>query len=79
MAWDREQRYASAGELQRDLERYLETTDTSVTAREVGLCGSELFREDRVRVNGVIEAHIARIRGDATRERSPCSTCRCAA
>jgi hypothetical protein len=71
MAWDRDKRYRPAGELLHDLERYLETTDSGVTPREVGLCVSDLFRDDRVRVNGVIESHLARIRGDAPREALP--------
>lgn len=71
MAWDRDKRYPSAGDLLHDLERYLETTDSGVTPREVGLCVSDLFRDDRIRVNGVIESHIARIRADAPREALP--------
>jgi serine/threonine-protein kinase len=71
MAWDRENRYPSAGAMQRDLESYLSTTGTSVSAREVGACVTELFREDRANTNGVIEAHIARARGGAVREGLP--------
>src|SRR5262245_12402908 len=71
MAWDRENRYPSAAARQRDLESYLSTTGTSVSAREVGACVTELFREDRANTNGVIEAHIARARGGALREGLP--------
>src|SRR6185503_10298500 len=71
MAWDRENRYPSAGAMQRDLESYLSTTGTSVSAREVGACVTELFREDRANTNGVIEAHIARARAGAMREGLP--------
>jgi len=71
MAWNRDERYASAGAMQQDLERYLLTTGMNVTAREVGACVSELFREDRANTNQVIEAHIARARGGAVREKLP--------
>ena len=68
MAWNRDERYARAGAMQADLERYLVTTGMNVTAREVGACVSELFREDRINTNQVIEAHIARARGGAMRD-----------
>jgi len=71
MAWNRDERYPSAGAMQQDLERYLVSTGMNVTAREVGACVSELFREDRINTNSVIEAHIARARGGAVREKLP--------
>jgi serine/threonine protein kinase len=71
MAWDRDERYASAGAMQHDLERYLTATGTNVSAREVGGCVTELFREDRANTNGVIEAHVARARGGTVREKLP--------
>jgi serine/threonine-protein kinase len=71
MAWDREDRYATAGAMQHDLERYLTATGTNVSAREVGGCVTELFREDRANTNGVIEAHVARARGGAARDKLP--------
>ncbi|HEX3483170.1 MAG TPA: serine/threonine-protein kinase [Kofleriaceae bacterium] len=64
MAWDRDHRYPSAGELQHEIEHYLAVTGTSVASREVGLCVSELFREDRVTINAMIESHLARGRGE---------------
>jgi serine/threonine-protein kinase len=70
MAWNRDERYPSAGAMQQDLERYLISTGMNVTAREVGSCVSELFREDRANTNSVIEAHIARARGGG-REKLP--------
>ncbi len=63
MAWDRDHRYPSAGELQHEIEHYLAVTGTAVSGREVGLCVSELFREDRVTINAMIEAHLAHGRG----------------
>src|ERR1044071_7312916 len=71
MAWNRDERYPSAGAMQQDLERYLVSTGMNVTAREVGTCVSELFREDRSNTNAVIEAHIARLRGGTVREKLP--------
>ncbi|HEX3761525.1 MAG TPA: serine/threonine-protein kinase [Kofleriaceae bacterium] len=71
MAWNRDERYPSAGAMQADLERYLVSTGMNVSAREVGSCVSELFREDRANTNSVIEAHIARLRGGPVREKLP--------
>jgi serine/threonine protein kinase len=72
MAWNRDERYPNAGAMQQDLERYLVSTGMNVTAREVGSCVSELFREDRANTNSVIEAHIARLRGGTVvREKLP--------
>jgi serine/threonine-protein kinase len=71
MAWNRDERYPSAGAMQQDLERYLVSTGMNVSAREVGSCVSELFREDRANTNTVIEAHIARLRGGTVREKLP--------
>jgi serine/threonine-protein kinase len=71
MAWNRDERYSSAGAMQKDLERYLLGSGTNVTARDVGGCVSELFRDDRVNTNAVIEAHVARARGGQGREQLP--------
>jgi len=71
MAWNRDERYSNAGAMQSDLERYLVSTGMNVSAREVGSCVSELFREDRANTNSVIEAHIARLRGGTAREKLP--------
>ena len=71
MAWDRDERYPTAGALQQDLERYLAVTGTNVTARDVGACVTEMFREDRATTQGVIEAHVARARGASSRDAIP--------
>jgi serine/threonine protein kinase len=71
MTWSRDDRYASARDMQHDLERYLTATGTNMSAREVGSCVTELFREDRANTNAVIEAHLARARGGATRDKLP--------
>ncbi|HET9624435.1 MAG TPA: serine/threonine-protein kinase, partial [Kofleriaceae bacterium] len=70
MAWDPGARYRSAGAMQHDLEQYLADAGSLVSARDVGLCISELFREDRATTNAVIEAHVARARG-ALRDQLP--------
>jgi serine/threonine-protein kinase len=71
MAWNRDDRYASAAEMQRELERYLVSTGTNASAREVGTSITELFREDRANTNTVIEAHVARLRGGQVRDKLP--------
>jgi eukaryotic-like serine/threonine-protein kinase len=71
MAWNRDERYPSAGAMQHDLESYLTTTGTSVSAREVGVCVTELFRDDRTSTNAVIEAYVARARRGAMRDKLP--------
>ena len=62
MAWNRDGRYTSAADLQNDLERYLATSGTNVTAREVGVCVAEMFREDRATTNALIESFVANAR-----------------
>jgi len=71
MAWDRDERYQSAGELQADLEHYLAASGTNVTARDVGAWVSELFREDRARTSALIEAHVAHARTGGSRDDVP--------
>jgi serine/threonine-protein kinase len=68
MAWDRDERYQSAGALQEDLESYLSACGPTLTAREVGEFVSELFREDRVRTSVLIETHVARVRSGMSRD-----------
>jgi serine/threonine protein kinase len=67
MAWNRDERFASAAELQGELERYLASAG-NVTARQVGACVAEMFREDRATTNGLIEAYVANARNDQSRE-----------
>jgi eukaryotic-like serine/threonine-protein kinase len=71
MAWDRDERYQSAGAMQDDLESYLAAACPSVTSREVGDCVSEMFREDRVRTSALVEAHVAQIRSGAVSHQVP--------
>ena len=71
MAWNRDDRYASASAVQRDIERWLTQSGTAVTTREVGDCVSSLFKDDRVNTNNVIEAYVARARQGAARDQLP--------
>jgi len=71
MAWNRDDRYATAGAMQRDLEGYLSSTGQNISAREVGATVTDLFREDRANTNAVIEAHVARVRGGLARDQLP--------
>ncbi|HEY0194570.1 MAG TPA: serine/threonine-protein kinase, partial [Kofleriaceae bacterium] len=71
MAWNRDDRYASAGAMKKDIERYLTQSGTAVTTAEVGECVSSLFKDDRVNTNNVIEAYVARARQGAGRDQLP--------
>jgi eukaryotic-like serine/threonine-protein kinase len=70
MAWDRDARFQSAGELQVALERYLGALG-AVSSRDVSVYMAELFRDDRARSTAVIEAHVARVRSGAQRDEVP--------
>jgi len=71
MAWNRDERYPSAAALRTDLEGYLTATGGNVSAREVGVCVSEMFHQDRAKTNALIDAHIARLRIGAVRGELP--------
>ena len=71
MAFNRDQRYPSAGALQDDLELYLLGAGKSISGRDVGACVTDLFRDDRAQTHAVIEAHVARARSGNIREALP--------
>ncbi len=71
MAVDPGERYQSAADFQDAIERYLTASATNVSARDVGACISELFREDRASINTLIESHIARARNESARDDLP--------
>jgi eukaryotic-like serine/threonine-protein kinase len=71
MAVDAGERYQSATDFQDAIERYLTASGTNVSARDVGACISELFREDRASINTLIESHIARARNESARDDLP--------
>jgi serine/threonine-protein kinase len=55
-------RYATAADLQHDLERWLEMSGQQSTAREIGKFVAERFAEDRVRIKALIEGQLKDIR-----------------
>ena len=63
LAPNREDRYATAAELQASLEAYLEATGERVQAREVSKLVSSLFAADRVALKAVVQAQL---RADST-------------
>jgi serine/threonine-protein kinase len=71
MAWDRDERYASARDLGDDLERYLAKTGEIVTARDLAARVTEMFREDRTTTNALIEAYVANARSGVSRDGLP--------
>jgi serine/threonine-protein kinase len=71
MAWNRDERYQSAGDFQRHLERYVASSGQTVSPGDLGGYVSVLFREDRVRASSLIEAYVARARAGATRDDLP--------
>jgi serine/threonine-protein kinase len=64
LAADPAKRYQSAGEMRDAIEAYLQSSGKNVSARDVGLCISELFKEDRASVNALIEQHMTRARSE---------------
>jgi serine/threonine-protein kinase len=62
LAKNRDERYASASDLQADLEKYLTDTKTDVPLREIGKIVAEVFAGERAQVKSTIEQHLAGIR-----------------
>ena len=71
LAPDPAERYQTAAEFQDALEQHLKSTNTNISARDVGSCITELFREDRAATNTLIETHIARSRSETARDDLP--------
>ena len=67
----REDRYATAAELQADLEAYLSSSKTDVSTRDVGKVIATLFATDRVKTKDVIEKHIASLKSGAAADLLP--------
>ena len=61
MALDREKRHATAAELQAEIEAYLDTTQPSVTDRDVGALATQVFAVERAKIREVIEGQLARV------------------
>ncbi len=58
------ERYQSAKDFGDAIEHYLTTSNANISARDVGACISDLFREDRAATNALIESHITRTRSE---------------
>jgi eukaryotic-like serine/threonine-protein kinase len=71
MAWNRDERYQSAGDFQRHLEHYIAGVGAVVNPGDLGAYVSGLFREDRARASALIEAYVARARSGAPRDDLP--------
>jgi serine/threonine-protein kinase len=65
IAKTREQRYATAAELQADLEAYLSSSKTDISTREVAKVVAVLFATDRAKTRDIIEKHIASLKSGA--------------
>ncbi|HXN31199.1 MAG TPA: protein kinase [Polyangiaceae bacterium] len=63
MAFEREDRYATAAELQSELEAHLARRDDTLTMREIGPMVAEAFADERRKMNTVIEETLTRVRG----------------
>ena len=61
----RDERYATAAELQADLEAYLSSSKTDISTRDVAKLVASLFASDRVKTRDVIEKHIASLQSGA--------------
>ncbi|XYH98895.1 serine/threonine protein kinase [Sorangium sp. So ce1128] len=57
-----EGRYATAAELQEDLERWLNERHRGMTAREVGVLVASQFAEDRARIKQLVEEQLRGVR-----------------
>jgi len=62
MAYKREERYATAGDLLTDLELHLARRPDAMSMRDVGALVSRAFADERDRMNAVIDEALARVR-----------------
>jgi eukaryotic-like serine/threonine-protein kinase len=63
MAFERDERYATALDLLTDLEAHLARRDDTLTMREIGVLVAQSFAEERRKMNTVIEEALTRVRG----------------
>jgi serine/threonine protein kinase len=68
LAVDRDQRYASALEMQSDLEAAMADLSQRSTEREIGALASGLFSQERQTIAGVVEKQIALLDATSTEE-----------
>jgi eukaryotic-like serine/threonine-protein kinase len=57
-ALNRDERYATAAEMQTELDHYLERSGARVTTRDVGKLVSEMYQEKRAEIRALIEAQL---------------------
>jgi serine/threonine-protein kinase len=60
LAPDREERYATAGELQADIEAFLDHAGARVSSREIGVLVAEHFADERTEIQGIIDEQLRR-------------------
>jgi len=58
LAPHRDERYATAAELQADIESYLDATNVKASSREIGALVAEHFAEERAEIKGIIEEQL---------------------
>jgi serine/threonine-protein kinase len=63
MAFEREERYATALDLLTELEAHLARRDDTLTIREIGVMAAKAFGDERRKMNSVIEETLMRVRG----------------
>jgi serine/threonine protein kinase len=68
---NRENRYASAAEMQTEIDAYLKEQKATETIREVGLVIAELFTTERAAERATIEAHLSRVKEGQPRSSIP--------
>ena len=62
MARDRDQRYATAADLQHDLEVFIDQLGPRTTARDVGKFANELFTDERARLKNAVDTQLRALR-----------------
>ncbi len=71
MSADRERRYATAGEMRADLERYIGARNLTPTARSLAGTVSRLFAEDRTQRRALIDAQLRLLNQEGEARSSP--------
>ena len=71
LGMQREDRYSSAAEFRAELERFMAGSGMSPVHRDLGAVVADMFADERVATNALIEAHVARARTGADRAELP--------
>jgi serine/threonine-protein kinase len=67
----RDDRYASAAELQQDIEAYLAATSRALHLRDVGKVATEMYGSERASLKAMIENHLAGIKAGTEQAKLP--------